>query len=127
EENVPALQARFEEVVAASIPLELLTPELLIDEVLDLSDINSKFHRILKQFAPFGPLNESPLFLSKSVHLADMAGIVGKNHLKMKVVQGDSPSFDCIGFGLADLYPLVNQGLPFNICYSIEENVWRDK
>jgi len=127
EENVPALQARFEEVVAASIPLELLTPELLIDEVLELSDIDSKFYRILKQFAPFGPQNESPLFVSKGVVLVDRAGIVGKSHLKMRVTQGNSPAFDCIGFGLADLYTLVSQGLPFDICYSIEENVWRDR
>lgn len=127
EENVPALQARFEEVVSASIPLELLTPELLIDEVLDLSDIDSKFYRILKQFAPFGPQNDAPLFVSKEVSLVNAPEIVGKNHLKMRVVQGNSPIFDCIGFGLADLYPKVSQGRPFNICYSIEENVWRER
>src|SRR5690606_37865804 len=49
EENVPVLQARFEEVVSASIPDHLLTPELLIDEVLNLSDIDAKFHRLLQR------------------------------------------------------------------------------
>lgn len=127
EENIPALQARFEEVVAASIAPELLIPELLIDETLELSEIDSKLYRILKQFAPYGPLNEAPLFVSKGVTVSGMVTLVGKNHLKMKVVQGDSPAFDCIGFGLADSYSIVSQGIPFNICYSIEENVWRDK
>ena len=127
EENVVALQARFEEVVAANIPEELLTPELLIDETLDLSAIDGKFHRILKRFAPFGPHNESPIFLSKAVCLVGRAEIVGANHLKIKIIQGNSLVFDCIGFGLADLYSVVNQGMPFNICYTIEENVWRDK
>jgi len=127
EENVPALRERFEEVVAASIPNQLLTPELLIDEVINLSDIDAKFHRILKQFAPFGPQNESPLFTAHSVKLIERAQIVGNKHLKMKIQQGDSPIFDCIGFGLAESCNLVNQGVPFHVCFSIEENIWRDQ
>jgi len=127
EENVPALQARFEEVVAASIPVQLLTPELLIDAILNLSDVDAKFHRILKQFAPFGPQNESPLFVSKGVKLIGGAEIVGNKHLKIKVIHGNSPIFDCIGFGLAESYGLVSQGTPFDICYSIEENIWRER
>jgi len=127
EENVPAFQARFEEVVASNIPTQLLTPELLIHEVLRLEEIDGKFYRILKRFAPFGPQNENPLFLSKGVQLSGYADVVGKDHLKMKVVQGNSPAFDCIGFGLAGFHSLVSAGLSFDICYSIEENVWRDR
>jgi single-stranded-DNA-specific exonuclease len=127
EENVSVFQARFEEVVSSIIPMRLLTPELLIHEVLELSEISGKFCRILKRFAPFGPQNETPIFLSKGVSLLDYADVVGKDHLKMRVIQGASSAFDCIGFGLAELHPLVSKGLPFDICYSIEENVWRDK
>ncbi|HUH17604.1 single-stranded-DNA-specific exonuclease RecJ [Albibacterium sp.] len=127
EENVSAFQTRFEEIVSANIPMQLLTPELLIHEVLELKEIGGKFFRILKRFAPFGPQNESPLFLSKGVNLVGYASIVGKGHLKMRVVQGASSAFECIGFGLAEMYSLVSDGLPFDICYSIEENVWRDR
>lgn len=127
EENVSVFQARFEEVVAANIPVELLTPELLIHEVLELGEIDVKFCRILKRFAPFGPQNEAPLFLSRGVNLLGYADVVGKDHLKMRVVQGASSTFECIGFGLARLHPLVSEGLPFDICYSVEENVWRDR
>jgi single-stranded-DNA-specific exonuclease len=45
----------------------------------------------------------------------------------MTVVQEDSPSFDCIGFGLAEHITHINSGQSFDICYSIEENVWRNK
>src|SRR5690606_18337577 len=113
--------------VSSIIPMRLLTPELLIHEVLELSEISGKFCRILKRFAPFGPQNETPIFLSKGVSLLGYADVVGKDHLKMRVTQGASSTFDCIGFGLAELHPLVSKGLPFDICYSIEENVWRDK
>jgi single-stranded-DNA-specific exonuclease len=49
------------------------------------------------------------------------------NHLKMTVKQEHSPSFDCIGFGLSEHIETINSGKPFDMCYSIEENVWRGK
>jgi single-stranded-DNA-specific exonuclease len=127
EENVPLLQERFEEVVAASISADQLCPEILIDECIQLSQIDAKFYRILKQFAPFGPQNEAPVFLSKSVRVAGKVCVVGKKHLKLRVAQDGSPGFDCIGFGLAHYESLLKEGISFDICYHIEENVWREQ
>lgn len=126
-ENVSLFQDRFEEVVARRISPEMLTQEILIDAKLQLKDIDAKFFRILQQFEPFGPQNESPIFLSKKVNAVGQAFPVGTNHLKMTVLQEDSASFDCIGFGLAEHITHINSGQSFDICYSIEENVWRNK
>lgn len=126
-ENVPVLQQRFEEVVAQTIHPELLKPEILIDATLALKDINAKFVRILRQFAPYGPENLSPIFMSRQAFAVGGAMMVGANHLKMVVQQENSPHFPCIGFGLANHIDKINKGLPFDICYTIEENVWRDK
>ena len=126
-DNVTLFQDRFEEVVSRRISPEMLTQEILIDAKLALKDIDAKFFRILQQFEPFGPQNESPIFLSKKVNAVGQAFIVGTNHLKMTVVQVDSPAFDCIGFGLAEHITHINSGQSFDICYSIEENVWRNK
>lgn len=126
-DNVSLFQDRFEEVVSRRISPEMLTQEILIDAKLQLKDIDAKFFRILQQFEPFGPQNESPIFLSKKVCAVGQAFPVGTNHLKMTIVQEDSPAFDCIGFGLAAHIDYVNSGQPFDICYSIEENVWRNK
>ncbi|MCW8312146.1 MULTISPECIES: single-stranded-DNA-specific exonuclease RecJ [Sphingobacterium] len=126
-ENVTLFQDRFEEVVARRISPEMLTQEIVIDAKLQLKDIDGKFFRILQQFEPFGPQNESPIFLSKKVSAVGQAFLVGNNHLKMAVVQEDSPSFECIGFGLAEHIDHINSGQSFDICYSIEENVWRNK
>lgn len=126
-ENVPALQARFEEVVSQNISPELLKPEILIDAALLLKNITGKFVRILRQFAPYGPENPVPIFVSKQVFAVGSAMLVGLNHLKMVVQQEDSPPFPCIGFGLAEHVDKINKGLPFDICYHIEENVWREK
>lgn len=126
-DNVSLFQDRFEEVVSRRISPEMLTQEILIDAKLQLKDIDAKFFRILQQFEPFGPQNESPIFLSKKVCAVGQAFPVGTNHLKMTIVQEDSPAFDCIGFGLAAHIDYVNSGQPFDICYSIEENIWRNK
>lgn len=126
-ENIPAFKQRFEEVVAATIPEELLIQEISIDVRLKLEHITPKFIRILNQLAPFGPQNMTPVFLSSNVYTCGNASIVGNNHLKMTIQQENSPVFECIGFGLGDYLPLVKKGLPFDICYSIEENVWKEK
>ncbi|MCL4639123.1 MAG: single-stranded-DNA-specific exonuclease RecJ [Olivibacter sp.] len=126
-ENVPALQSKFEAVVAQSIAPELLEPEISIDAKIHLADITPKFFRVLKQFAPFGPENNAPVFIAKNVYSVGEAQLVGANHLKMYITQEGAPAFDCIGFGLGEYITHINKGIPFTACFSIEENVWRDK
>ncbi len=126
-ENVPAFQQRFEEVVSASISEELLVPEISIDSPLNLAQIDAKFFRILSQFEPFGPQNMSPVFRANGVELAGAIGIVGDKHLKMQVKQGDSNVFDCIGFGLGKLKETLSRSKSFDMCFSIEENSWKDR
>jgi len=126
-ENVPAFSARFEQVVAAAITEEQLVQRIRIDAELKLDQINPKFFRILQQLAPFGPENMTPVFISKNVYVSGSASLVGQNHLKMCVVQDGSPVFACIGFGLGDYILSLKNSMPFDICYTIEENVWREQ
>ncbi|HVW13640.1 MAG TPA: single-stranded-DNA-specific exonuclease RecJ [Mucilaginibacter sp.] len=126
-ENLTAFSNRFEEVVGATITDEQLIQEIRIDSELELTQIDPKFFRVLNQFAPFGPGNMAPVFLSTNVRVAGYAGLAGEQHLKMAVTQNGSPAFDCIAFGMSEHLYTVNNGKPFDICYTIEENVWRDK
>ncbi|MFD1094595.1 single-stranded-DNA-specific exonuclease RecJ [Salegentibacter chungangensis] len=116
---------RFEEVVSSSIERHLLTPEITIDAELDLKDITPKFYRILKQFAPFGPGNMSPVFMTRDLTDSGFAKCVGadKSHLKFRVKQdGNGPSFDGIGFGLGKKIDILKNGNSFMAAYSIDEN-----
>lgn len=126
-ENIPLFQKRFEEVVAKQITADMLVPEIAIDAMIHLSEIDARFYRVLRQFEPFGPQHEEPIFLSERVSVSGPAEVVGGNHLKMKVIQDGSPEFSCIGFGLGHLAPMINTGKPFDICYVLEENVWRTR
>ena len=127
EENIVVFQQKFEEVVQRTIKPEMLQQEVSIDLQIRLADIDAKLYRLIKQFEPFGPQNEAPIFMAKDIKVLSNAYIVGTNHLKLIVVQDDSPSFDCIAFGLAEHIDHINSHKPFDICFSIEENNWRGK
>jgi len=89
KENYEAFKQKFEEVVSQSIDQRLLTPEIRVDAEINLKDISPKFHRILKQFAPYGPGNMTPVFLTKNLSDSGFAKPVGKtqDHLKCNVLQ----------------------------------------
>jgi len=127
EENISLFQQKFEAVVEKTIKPEMLQQEVSIDLEIALKDIDSKLYRILKQFEPFGPQNEAPVFMSRNVRIIGSAYIVGNNHLKLTIVQDGSASFECIAFGLAEHLDHIQRQNPFDICYTIEENNWRGK
>ncbi|MDB4919756.1 single-stranded-DNA-specific exonuclease RecJ [Mucilaginibacter sp.] len=126
-ENVEAFITRFEEVVSATIKPEQLIQQIQIEAELRLSQVEPKFFRILNQFAPFGPENMAPVFISKNVYVSGYAGLVGGNHIKMMVMQEDSAMFDCIAFNHGEYLPKLLKDVPFDMCYTIEENIWKER
>lgn len=129
-ENLEAFTKRFEEVVTQTLPKESLVPEIEIDAELDFGKhITPKFLRILKQFGPFGPENNVPVFMSHSLVDTGYPRVVGSNHLKFNVISllSRSKTYPAIGFQLGHCYPRVKKGHPFTICYTLEENYWNGK
>ena len=125
-ENFEAFKKRFEDYVSDTIEDKMLIPEIAIDAKIKLNNISTKFYRILKQFAPFGPDNMAPIFMTEGVVDTGYACIVGKNHLKLSVTHPDISGFPVAGiaFQQGDKLPIVQSGKPFSICYHIEENEW---
>jgi single-stranded-DNA-specific exonuclease len=125
-ENLEAFSQRFEHVVKARLEGIELVPVVEVDGHLPLNKINSRFFSVLKQFAPFGPGNMAPLFMTKGVMDAGGSRIVGKNHLKLSVVHPDIAGgpFSAIAFQQGERFGLIEKQIPFNICYHIEENEW---
>ena len=128
-ENLELFINRFEEVVSTTIKDKMLVPEIEIDDSLILTDINAKFYKILKQFAPFGPDNLAPIFYTENVRDSGYSRIVGSNHLKLSIFHPDISSlpYSGIAFQQGDYFPLISKGMAFSICYHIEENDWNGK
>jgi single-stranded-DNA-specific exonuclease len=125
-ENLQAFSDRFEQVVTEKLNGKVLAPEIEIDAILPLSTINSRFFGILRQFSPFGPGNMSPLFRTDGIIDAGGSRVVGKNHLKLYVVHPEISGgpFSAIAFQQGDHFGKIERGIPFNICYHVEENEW---
>lgn len=122
-ENVKPFSEKFERIVASNIAERSLTPEIEYDAEIPLRAISPKFFNVLKQFSPFGPGNQNPVFMSKNVWDVGDVMIVGNNHLKMSLTQEEGGRiFKAIAFGLGEHYDKVSQGISFDICYTIEEN-----
>ncbi|NHM03762.1 single-stranded-DNA-specific exonuclease RecJ [Flavobacterium celericrescens] len=128
EENYENFKNAFEKVVQETIHPDLLTPEISYDAEIELSEINQKLMRLLKQFEPFGPENMTPLFLAKGLTDSGYAKTLGSDneHLKAFVKQGNSESFGAIGFGLGNKLDLVTNKNKFDGIFSLEENEWKD-
>lgn len=129
-ENLEAFSERFEKYVSEHIKDEELVPELNVDLEMDFKDITPKFVRILKQFAPFGPGNLAPIFLTRNVVDSGQSRAVGNyKHVKLSICQKQSSGivFSGIAFQKGELMSRIHGKEPFSICYHIEENFWQGK
>lgn len=128
EEDFENFKNEFEKVVSQSIEPRLLTPEIKVDSEINLEDITPKLFRIIKQFAPFGPGNMSPVFMTSNLTDTGYGKCVGADdsHLRLVVTQGPlSKQFTCIGFGMGEKFEIACGGRPFKAVYSIDENEWQ--
>ena len=129
EEHVQEFGMRVDSFIQNNITAEMLTPVVEIDSRLDFSQITPKFLRLLKQFQPFGPGNNNPLFLTENVYDAGNGRKVGAGglHMKLDLIQESQPyhQIAAIAFNMADYFDYIKSGNPFDVCYSIVENYYR--
>lgn len=127
EADYEKFKKAFEKEVSETIDKNLLQREISIDTEIDLQQITPKFYRILKQFAPFGPGNMTPVFMTQNLKDVGYGKCVGedKSHLRVVVQQGNSTQFTGIGFGMGDKHDIACKGEPFKAAYVIDENEWQ--
>lgn len=135
-EKLLDFKIRFNQIVQDMIQPENLVPQQEIDVEIDFSDLFEpgepihqvpKFKRILNQLEPHGPGNMKPVFITKNVFIYDVR-LLKDAHLKLEVRQADTPfSIPGIGFNMADKFDLCQEGLPVDLIYTLETNVWQNK
>jgi len=126
EENYQNFKNAFEEIVKNTIHEDSLMPEIQVDAEIDLSDITPKFIRILKQFEPFGPLNMTPVFLTKNLIDTGFGKKIGQaeEHIRLFIKQNNSEGIAAIGFGLGNKLDITSNRQPFQAVYCLDENEW---
>ncbi len=103
-----------------------MTPELKVDLEINLNQIDGRLMRILKQFAPFGPGNMSPTFMTQGIKDTGWGKCVGEDdkHLRFTATQSFNDKIVCIGFGLGNKLDLIKNKNTFDVAYTIDENHW---
>ena len=122
EARMAKLAEKFPKVTKVALVID-------VDAKLDFAQITPKFFRILKQFQPFGPGNNNPIFVTENVYDAGSGRKVGAGgvHLKLDLIQESQPyhQIPAIAFNMADFSDYIKEGNPFDVCYAIVENYYR--
>jgi len=121
-DKLDEFRKKFNLILKKCMTEEDIAAEISIDAKISFSEISPKFLRILDQFAPFGPGNMRPVFLSEDVNLVYAPKIVGTNHLVTCFKQnGNEKVFDAIGFNLGHLADSLDKSKNMvDIVYTIE-------
>ena len=127
-ENIPEFRRRFQQYVSEHIHIEQTEATLDIEAEIDFKDITKKLHNDLKKFAPHGPDNPKPLFCTRRVYDYGTSKVVGKQqeHIKLELVDSRSSNvMNGIAFGQSQAARYIKSKRSFDICYTIEENIYK--
>jgi len=120
DKNIPKLQKQlfnyFSTYLLDYSPQKVIT----VDAKMDLSAINLKNIKLIKNLEPFGIGNPQPLFLFENLKI-ESKKLLGQNndHLKLKV-----SGIDAIAFKKAELDKDLKIGDTINLVASLDVNAW---
>ena len=127
-ENIPEFRRRFQQYVSEHIHTRQTEASLDIEAEIDFKDITKKLQNDLKKFAPYGPENPKPLFCTRGVYDYGTSKVVGKQqeHIKLELVDSRSSNvLNGIAFGQSQAARYIKSKRSFDICYTIEENIYK--
>jgi len=125
-DKIEEFRLKFMEVSKGELTDDDIQPKLKIDLELELSEISDEFMNTLEMFAPFGPQNMRPVFLTRNCEVLGRPHVVGNNHLRMRVRKGNA-IFDVIGFGFGDMLMQLSAGSLVDLVYSLEFNTYNNE
>lgn len=133
-ENIAEFKERFQKYVEENLHAEQQVPQIDIDAALHFAEINHTFFNTLQRFAPFGPDNNKPVFVTYNVvDYQKRCRLVGQGNKHIKLDVRDltgGPTMSGIAFNAHDAentIKYINSGMPFHICYTLEENNFNGK
>jgi single-stranded-DNA-specific exonuclease len=119
--NVEELRRRLNAFAASELKDEDLSQRIRIDAVARLDDFDEEFFEQLDRLEPCGPENPTPVFVLEGVRLRGAPRVVGKNHLRFNVTDGDTTA-QAIWWGRGDFE--LPQG-NFDVAFTPELNEFR--
>lgn len=121
KDRIDEFKAKFLKYIDSAVSEEDLAPEITLDAVVSLEEVDDRLLAEIGTLAPFGVANREPLLCLVD---ADIVGteVVGARHLRFKVAQNGC-SMNGIGFGLAALHPVKGGG--YGVAFSPYIDEWQ--
>ncbi len=127
-DDVKKFRERFQAYVDSHIQPEQTQATLEINAKIDFKDITRKLHADLRKFAPYGPDNPKPVFMTDHVYDYGTSKVVGREqeHIKLELVDSKSSNvMNGIAFGQSAAARYIKSKRSFDIAYTIEDNVFK--
>jgi single-stranded-DNA-specific exonuclease len=119
--HIDELRRALSEFAARTLKDDDLHQRVRIDAIVRLGDLDAEFFEQLERLEPCGPGNPTPVFAVEGVRLRGAPRVVGKNHLRFTVTDGDTAA-QAIWWGRGDFeFP----GGSFDVAFAAELNEYR--
>ncbi|MCH9812200.1 single-stranded-DNA-specific exonuclease RecJ [bacterium] len=126
EENIPALKERFITAAGRHLKERDVLPKLYLDAQISFKDLTFEFLESLTLLEPYGMENPH-VTLFATARQVHPPKIIGKNHLKFSLEDGDR-YLEGIGFNMANRKPsLVKKNLKLLIAFTPHINIYLNK
>lgn len=126
QEYLDRFENELSRYIAERVKFDVLQQSMPVDTALELYALSDMLLEWIERFAPFGPENMRPVFVTRDVTLANYPYNVGRNHLKLKVIK-DGVVLDLIGYNLGDYLPRLKKNSVVDIAYTLEYNKFSTK
>ncbi len=119
--HLTALEQKLSEFAHQCLVIEHLKPLIKIDSQAKLEEINLNLYQQIDDLQPWGIGNDVPVFWTPNVKIKEQK-IVGKNHIKLILQEGDSEvEKKAIAWRWGEYFPLPKN---LDIAYKLKENTW---
>ena len=129
ENKLLVFKEKFSKLAFEKLEHKDLINSLDIEGELDLNLINtsdSRFMNFLDKLGPFGPGNESPVFITRNVYPLENPKLLGKKgeHIKFSIRKNNN-TLSAIGFNKGKDGEKMSNSQSIDIAYVVEKNQWR--
>ncbi len=118
---LPEFRERFRLHAAVRLTLEDMRPQVRVDAVVDLSQVDDALWAALEQIAPFGMDNPKPLFAARGVELAGPPQVWKEKHMRLAAKQGRR-SVMIKGWNMALLCADLQDAKTMDVAFEIERD-----
>ncbi|MDA0986775.1 MAG: single-stranded-DNA-specific exonuclease RecJ [Bacteroidetes bacterium] len=100
---------------------DIRIPKIKVDAVVKLDEIDNTFLKSIFRFAPYGPQNMAPTFVSKNIRFNENVKLQKNNTFKATLNINDR-LIDCISFNNLEMFEMAKTKKYFDILFEFNEN-----